>query len=198
MISKHKHSEHVDGTLTPLGDRPEYSEPLQELQELERLHAQREADKRRLLARARGAKIKRSATERAADLLKGGRVDAMPLGPALAAIDQELAILRDAIGEKTRQLDVIATDFAFSESQKLLPQFNGHMRAALQAMEALSSAFNSAAGLADALRRNGYRPSSVLLPDLMPSAARVLGDLDSQNSEAFRFRRELQDRGIVS
>ena len=189
----------VDG-LTPLSDRPDYAESLSELQELEKLHAEKEAERRRLLARARGAAIKRSATERARDLLAGGRIDKAPVGSAIQALDEELAILRDAIGVKTRQLDVVARDAAYEESQKFVPQFNEAMRAALEAMEALAGAFNSAAGLADELRRFGYRPSSVLLPDLAPEAARNLGDPNGAvgSSQASRFRRELENRGIVS
>jgi hypothetical protein len=158
----------------------------------------RKGDREASVARAsRGAQIKRSATERARDLLAGGRIDKAPVGSAIQALDEEIGILRDAIGVKTRQLDVVARDAAYEESGKLVPQFNEAMRAALSAMEALAGAFNAAAGLADELRRFGYRPSSVLLPDLAPAAARVLGDPELQSSEAFRFRRELEKLGVI-
>ena len=135
--------------------------------------------------------------ERAADLLKGGRVDPTQPGPAIKAIDQELDILRGAIIEKTRALDEIARDLAYTESQKLVPEFSEAMRGALAAMEALARAFGAAAGLADQLRRAGYRPSAVLLPDLTPIAARALGDPGSQTSESHKFRRDLQELGVV-
>jgi hypothetical protein len=128
-----------------------------------------------------------------ADLLKGGRVDPTQPGPAIKAIDQELDILRGAIIEKTRALDEIARDLAYTESQKLVPEFSEAMRGALAAMEALARAFGAAAGLADQLRRAGYRPSAVLLPDLAPIAARALGDPESQTSEAYKFRRDLEN-----
>jgi len=134
---------------------------------------------------------------RAADLLKGGRVDPTQPGPAIKAIDQELDILRGAIIEKTRALDEIARDLAYTESQKLVPEFSEAMRGALAAMEALARAFGAAAGLADQLRRAGYRPSAVLLPDLALIAARALGDPESQISEAYEFRRDLEELGVV-
>ena len=137
------------------------------------------------------------AAGRAADLLKGGRVDPTQPGPAIKAIDQELDILRGAIIEKTRALDEIARDLAYTESQKLVPEFSEAMRGALAAMEALARAFGAAAGLADQLHRAGYRPSAVLLPDLTPIAARALGDPESQVSEAYKFRRDLEELGVV-
>jgi hypothetical protein len=185
-------AELVEG-LVPLRERPEYADVLADLQGLERLHAEKEFEKKRILARARGQKVNRTAVERAKDLLAGGRISPTPPGPAVEALDQELDILRGAIIEKTRALDEIARDLAYAESEKVKLQFNEAMRNALAAMEQLSSAFGSAAALADQLRRAGYRPSAVLLPDLTPIAARALGDPESQVSEAYKFRRDLEE-----
>jgi hypothetical protein len=46
-------------------------------------------------------------------------------------------------------------------------------------------------------RAAGYRPSAVLLPDLIPEGAMRLGDPVVGFSEAWRFRRALEERGII-
>jgi hypothetical protein len=72
------------------------------------------------------------------------------------------------------------------------------MRDALAAMEQLGQAFTRAAYLAHPLRRAGYRPSAVLLPDLIPEGAARLGDPAAIGfSESWRFRRALEERGII-
>ena len=101
--------------LVPLQQRSEYAEPLQELQALKSLHATKERERQKLLARARGERTKRTAEERAQDLLRGAKVDPTPVPDALAALDEELGILRAAIGEKTRQLDAISANLSHTE-----------------------------------------------------------------------------------
>jgi hypothetical protein len=171
---------------------------LGELQALEARHAQAELARQRQLARARGEKTKRSVAQRAADLVAGGRVDTTNPTDAVQALDEELGILRAAIGEKTRELDGVAADLSFAASQKCKPAFDATMRDALAAMEQLARAFTTAAYLAHRLRRAGYRPSAVLLPDLIPEGAMRLGDPTAVGfSEAWRFRRALEERGII-
>jgi hypothetical protein len=184
--------------LIPQHQRPEYAGPLEELQALEKLYSDKERERARLLARARGEKTKRTAAERAADLLKGGRVDPTDPVDAITAIDEELVILRQAIGEKTRKLDEISRDMSFSESEKVKPAFDAAMRDALAAMEQLAGAISAATGLADRMYRAGYRPSAVLLPNLIPDCASQLGDPEALGlSQAWRFRRALEERGII-
>jgi hypothetical protein len=184
--------------LAPIVERPQYREILGELQALEALHSQKENDRKRLLARARGEKTKRAAAERARDLLAGGKIDPTDPADGITAVDEELAILRSAIGEKTRALDAVAIDLSYSESEKVKHQFDQLMRDALAAMEALAGAFGTAAGLADRLARAGYRPSAILLPNLIPEGAMQLGDPSVVGmSQAWRFKKALEERGIV-
>jgi hypothetical protein len=184
--------------LVPLHQRPEYVEPLEELQELERLHSQKEAEQKRLMALARGEKTKRTAAERAKDLLAGGRVDPVSIPDRLAALNEELLILRQAITAKTRALDEIAGSLSYAESEKLKPEFDRIMREALAGMERLHGTFAAAAQLASRLHRAGYRPSPILLSDLAPPAAALLGDPAAVGvSQAWYFKRALEQRGII-
>lgn len=184
--------------IVPLAQRPQYRELRDEVSALEELYAAKSKERQRLLARARGEKVKRSASERAADLLAGGRIDPTKPGPAIEALDEELNILQGAIIEKSLLLDATANDLSFEESQKLKPVFDQAMRDALVAMEQLADAFKSAVDVADQLRRAGYRPSAVLLPDLIPDGARALGHPAVVGfSQSWQFRRALEDRGIV-
>jgi hypothetical protein len=155
---------------------------------------QRRAGEALTEARARGAKTSRSAAERAKDLLAGGRVDPTLPGPAIAAIDEELRILQDAISEKTRALDEIARDLSYAESEKAKPQFDAAMRDALTAMALLAAATSAASELASRLYLAGYKPSGVLLPNLLPEQAWQLGDPDKAWSPAWKFRQQLQER----
>jgi hypothetical protein len=59
----------ADHEITPLAQRPEYLAALRSLEELEKAYSEREAQRQRLLARARGQRTKRSVSERAADLV---------------------------------------------------------------------------------------------------------------------------------
>jgi hypothetical protein len=184
--------------IAPIASIPAYQALVGELQALEARHAEAALSRQRQLARSRGDKTKRSVAQRAADLLAGGHIDATSPTDAVQALDEELSILRAAIGEKTRELDRVAGEVGFAASQKCKPAFDAAMRDALAAMEQLALAFTTAAQIAHQLRRAGYRPSAVLLPDLIPESAARLGDPSSVAfSDAWRFRRALEERGII-
>jgi hypothetical protein len=184
--------------IAPIAGVPAYKALVAELQALEARHAEAEAARQRQLARARGEKTKRSVAQRAADLVAGGRVDPTSPTDAVQALDEELAVMRAAIGEKTRELDALVADLSFEASRDCKRAFDEQMRVALSAMEQLAKAFTAAGYIAHRLRRAGYRPSAVLLPDLIPEGAMRLGDPAAVGfSEAWRFRRALEERGIV-
>lgn len=193
-----KSIEPADDGLVPLHQRPEYAGPLEELQELERLHAQKERERKTLLARLHGQKTKRTAAELAQDLLAGGRVDPVSIPDRLAALNEELLILRQAITAKTRTLDEISGSLSYAESERLKPEFDRIMRTALSDMEKLHGTFAAAAQLANRLHRAGYRPSPILLSDLMPPAVAQLGDPSAIGvSQSWYFRKALEQRGII-
>jgi hypothetical protein len=184
--------------IAPIAGVPAYKALLGELQALEARHAEAELARQRQLARARGEKTKRSVAQRAADLVAGGRIDPTSPTDAVQALDEELAVMRAAIGEKTRELDRVTADLSFEASRDCKRAFDEQMRVALSAMEQLARAFTAAAYIAHRLRRAGYRPSAVLLPDLIPEGAMRLGDPAAVGfSEAWRFRRALEERGII-
>jgi hypothetical protein len=162
------------------------------LQALEALHANKERECQKLLASVRGEKPKRTAAERAADLLKGGCVDPTPTPTpdVLVALDKELSILRQAICERTRQLDAIAAEISHAECLRLKPAFNAAMVRALEHLEQAVAAFPEGEGVADRLRKAGYRVSSVTMPDLAPPGIAALGMTELQ-----RFRRALAALG---
>jgi hypothetical protein len=182
--------------VVPMRERAEYIAALRPLQELERAHAEREATRAKLLARRRGEKSKRSVAERAADLVAGGKV--IPASDDdLRALDDELAILRNAITEKAQTLDNVARELSYTASESVKATFDASMRDALTTMTQLAAAFRQAIELASTLARAGYRPSAVILPDLIPRGAWMLGDPAVMGSEAFRFRKLLEDKRIV-
>lgn len=184
--------------IVPIQQRPEYAEPLQKLQELERLHARKERERKILLARLNGQEAKRTPVEMAQDLLAGGRVDPVSVSDRIVALNEEILILRQAINEKTLVLDKISGELSYAESQKLKPEFDRIMREALAGMEHLYSTFNAATNLARQLHTAGYRPSPVMLSDLAPPAVMQLGDPNAVGqSQAWYFKKSLQDRGIV-
>jgi hypothetical protein len=185
----------TETALVPLVQVPEYAVPLTELGEDEKLHAQKEKERQRHLARARGETSKRTIEEQAAALRRGGRVDPIPPGFAIEALDKELALLRQSIGKRTRELDAISGGLSDTESRKRVPAFNAFMRDALAGIEQLARAYAGAAALADELRRAGYKPSSLHLPDLMPDEVRSLGDPAVQGTPAWRFARALKQGG---
>ena len=187
-----KPAEPIDGELIPLHQRPEYVEQREELEALEKLHSQKERERQRLLAKNRGEKTKRTAAERAADLLNGGFVDPVPAPDRLAAIDEELGILRSAIGEKTRALDVIASDLSHTECLRAKPQFDAAMVRAFEGLETAVAEFAEAESVANRLRAAGYRVSSVVMPDLQPAGIAGLRMNGLQT-----FRRALAEMGAL-
>jgi hypothetical protein len=182
----------VDKEIKPINENPAYAVLLEDLQALEALHSTKTLERARLLARAKGARVRRSAAERAKDLIAGGRIDPVPPTSALEALDEEITILRDAIASKTRELDAVAADASYEAAQSLRPAFDAAMRDALAAMEATVTAFNNAAWLAARLQSAGYKVSSVVMPDLQPHGVRALAAVDLP-----RFRQELSNRGAI-
>lgn len=174
------------GEILPLNQRPEYQEPLKELQALEALHAEKERERNILVRLARGEKIKRTATERAQALLAGGRIDPVTIPDKLAALDTELGILRDAISAKTRELDHIAGEIAFAESIRARPMYLNAMNEMYAHLRAAFSDYQRAVAVAGKLNNAGLRPSSAIFPDLMPPSLRGV-----QLYELQTMRREL-------
>jgi hypothetical protein len=197
MISKRASQLPADG-LTSIYDTLAYQRLRAEIMALEARLAEAEAAKKRELGRLRGAPIKRSASERAIDLVRGGKVDPTSAAAAAQAHEEEVYILRDAIGEKTRELDRFVVDLSYDVTASVKPRYDAAMRRALAAMTELAAAFRDAAGVADELRKLGYKPSSQLLPSLFPQAVLMLGDPDAIGmSEAWRFKRDLKEKGII-
>jgi hypothetical protein len=187
----------ADG-LTSIYDTLAYQRMRAEIMALEKRLAEAEVAKQRELARLRGAPVRRSAGERAIDLVRGGRVDPTSAAAAAQAYEEEIHILRDAICEKTAELDGVVRDLSYDASVVVKPVFDTAMRRALVAMTELAAAFRDAAGVADQLRKLGYKPSSQLLPSLFPQPVLQLGDPDAVGmSEAWRFKRALEEKGII-
>jgi hypothetical protein len=186
------------GAIPPLAARPEYRAALAVLQPLEQRLAEAEMTRRRAVARARGDRPTRTALQRAADLVAGGVIDRSPPGNIVSAADEEIVLLRAAIGEASRQLDAVSRDFSWEASNTVKPAFDECMRRALQAMHDLASAFRDAAHVGDGLVKLGYRPSAMLLSDLCPEGAMMLGDPDAVGlSQSWRFKRALEERKII-
>jgi hypothetical protein len=189
--------QNADHAIVPLAQRPEYQKALAPLQELEKAYAEREKQRQRLLARARGQSSKRSVAARASDLVAGGKIDPVAINDQLEALDAELGILRVAISEKAEIVDQVAANLSRPENLSLRPQYDAAMRDGLHHMEQMISAFRRAAALPAALVRAGYKPSSMIMPNIVPPAVATLGDTSDGWSQAWAFKRELQDMEII-
>jgi hypothetical protein len=181
--------EHAASGLLPVADHLDYQRLRGEIMALEARLAEAEKARQRELARLRGDAIKRSATERAKDLLAGGRIDPTPAAQAAQALEQETWVLRAAVGEKTREIDRLVADLSWDAANSVKPEFDNALKRALQAMYDLSSAFRDAAHVTDGLHKLGYRPPTMLLNSLTPAPCFQLGDPDAVGmSEAWRFK----------
>ena len=186
------------GGLTSIYDTLAYQRIRAEIMALEKRLVEAEAARQRELARLRGAPVRRTPGERAKDLLAGGKIDPTSASAAAQAREEETVVLRGAICEKTAEFDGGARDLSYDASVVVKPQFDTAMRRALAAMTELAAAFRDAAGVADELRKLGYKPSSQLLPNLFPQAVMMLGDPDAVGmSAAWRFKRDLEEKGII-
>lgn len=172
--------------LMPISDHPEYSEICDQLRALEAAHAEKQRERQRLLARIRGEKTKRSTLERAQDLLRGGRVDAIPPASALLALDEEIAILRGAITTKTRELDAISSELSYAEAMRARPEYLSALNSMHAHLQAALDDYGRAASIPLRLHQRGFRVSSAIMPDLMPPSLRAVG-----NYELAAMRREL-------
>jgi hypothetical protein len=184
--------------IKPIAEHPEYHAALAVLEALEQRLAETETRRKRARARLMGAKPSRGWAERARDLVAGGRIE--PTSPAdeIAASADEEVILRQGISLATRRLDEVAKDLSFTASQKLQPLHNAALLAVLQAIDDLAAALDAAASIRAALRARGFSPSSVLIPELAPQEAVMIGRSTNVGaSPAWYFRRELERLGAL-
>jgi hypothetical protein len=184
----------ADTAIPLIVERPEYAAAFGPVREIERALDERERTLAAMQARRRGEKSKKSASERALALVKGGRLVGMPTEADVEAVHDEIALLRAALIERHAVLDRIASELSYAESRALKPAFDQYMDDALVAMRHLATAFRGASDLAAVLIRAGYRPSATLLPHLIPNGAALLGDPVQQGSESWYFARALDAR----
>jgi hypothetical protein len=191
-------AEPIDDALVPMHERIEYQAKLAPLQVLEARLAEAEQTKQKAMARNRGVKAKRSVTERAAALVRGGKIDTSDPNAVIEACDEEIGILRAAIIVAHAELDEVSRDLSYEAEQRDAAEFSGAMRGALKAMYDLHAAFRQIDEMAARRIRAGYRVLSHMSGDLLPQAVVTLGDPDAvASSEAWRFKRRLTERGIV-
>jgi hypothetical protein len=137
-------------------------------------------------------------SDRARDLVAGGRIE--PTNPAddLAATRQEETILRQGISLASGKLDEIARDLSYAASQQFQTLHNSALLAVLQSIDDLAAALDAGASIRAALRSRGYTPSSVLIPELAPPEAVMLGRSTSVGaSPAWRFKRAIEQLGAL-
>jgi hypothetical protein len=157
------------------------------LQALETRLGETEQRRKRAIARIQGARPRRSAVERARDLVGGGRIESSSAADEIAATNKEYAVLRDAIAAATGRLDEVVIDLSFAASQKVQAQHRAAFAATLQALADLNASLDAAAAIRARLRSLGYVPSGVLLPALEPFGAAALGDPRIMGTEAWRY-----------
>lgn len=180
-----------------LQDSSEYLAASAQLAALRQRAEETEARRQRAIARMRGDKAKRSVTERASDLLKGGTIPAGNPADELSACNAEDKILFPAMAEAQAKIDDIASGLAFEMSQRVRDRHNDCLRAALQAMAELHGAIADALAIQNELRAAGHHPASHVLPLPIPHAAAILGSPDNFNSPAAAFKRQLETLGVL-
>ncbi len=183
--------------IKPIADDPQYQAALAELEALEQRLAETELRRKRAKARLMGAKPGRGFADRARDLVAGGRIE--PTSPAdeMAASADEEQILRQAISLATGRLDEVARDLSYAASQKCQALHNSALLAVLQAIDDLAGALDAGASIRAALRARGNTPSSVLMPELAPQEAVMIGRSTNVGTTAWNFRRGLERLGAL-
>lgn len=187
--------------ILPLEQDPRYAKVADELRALEERLRESEHTVQVARARLRGETPSRPIADRAAALLKGGRVTLMPPEASLAAAKEEIEILSRAISAKREELAQVREALSF-EACEMFESINA---------EALLAAHESLAGLHQALDvtrviRGRLIGAGYVLNEHALSVPRFLGaeaigaagDPAAQSmSAAGRFREWLQKRNIL-
>jgi hypothetical protein len=184
--------------LARLDSEPAYVEVVAALTALERRLAETQARRKRARAQLMGAKPVRSTLARAKDLVAGGRIEATDPGDEIKACDAEELVLREAVIQTTAKLDEVSRDLSYAASQKIKSSYNSALLAILHSIEELAAGLDTAAAIRAKLWAAGYQPSGVILPELAPHEAMVLGSpANIGGSPAWYYRRALERLGIL-
>jgi hypothetical protein len=195
--------------LTPLRDPVEVDIPIlaanprhkvvaDEVAALEARFAEAERRYRVARARARGqGSPTRSIAERAKDLMAGGTVISSTPAAELAAAEEEMTILRQAIFAARDRLNAIAGEISREVCKRLAPLNREALLNALAAAEGLSEALEANRVLRGRLIGAGYEINECELPTNHFPCAVVLGSPDDVGrSPAWFFKKWLTDKGI--
>jgi hypothetical protein len=156
-----------------------------------------EAEQRSARAKLVGAapKVERSAADRARDLVAGGTIPSAEPRAELAASEQEMVILRAAIGELEDRRTSVVSRLNFDASKAR----EAENLAALRRLDAAFAATHAAVAelhqIYSDLTAAGFTPRTDVLPAPIPRAAYLLGDPATHgNLAAYAFRRWLNDK----
>src|SRR5262249_12236034 len=142
---------------------------LSKLRALEERLKRTQLRRERAQARSRGEKTARPATERAADLVAGGRVPGASPESELAACDhEEFEILLPAIRAQTAVLDDIRQTLSLAANERLKPAHDAALCALLRALEDSWTAVTASAEIVNRLRALGYLVRYDILPAQYP------------------------------
>jgi hypothetical protein len=189
----------VDGTLRPIDQDPRYAAALQKLVALEDRLRQTQSRREQAVARSRGERTRRTAPERAQDLLAGGRVPASTPAGELEAADEEERILRQAIVAQVAVLDDVRGDLTLAACRKLKPKHDAALVALLRSIEDAAAAIAASAEIHNRLIALGYFPvRQDILPAMYPPGLVALGSPDNVgNSQAWFFKEVLRKAEII-
>ncbi len=183
--------------IEPITDDPEYQAAAAELSALQQRLAQTREREAHARARARGTSAARSNSDRAGDLIKGGRIPGTQAAAEIAACEEEAAILFRAIVEQNQKLASICGDRSYNLARRFLPQHHEALRAILDGMLIIDDAITAIRACRARRVAAGYNEATYALPENIPFLAEQLGDPRLGGTDAGAFRRWLEDQGII-
>jgi hypothetical protein len=200
--------------LPPIDQDARFAKVLGEIRALEERHAAADRRKKVAQARLRGEEPTRSFAERAAALLKGGQVAAVPAEAEYAAANEELEILWRTLTAKRGELEQVRAELSLAACSLFAPSLEDSYRGVLEALGALHNNLEVGRVIAGRIVGAGYLVTewSLPIPRPMPlgngnwSTARssdlnifaLPGDPEGHShTAAGRFKDWLRDRGIL-
>lgn len=186
--SPHRARDPREVPLTPAAQQPE-------IVALEKQRAALESRLAETLARKQRAKkptnAKRTALDRARDLVSGGYIPGVDSAAELRATAEEEMVLVRAIAEVETQISDVLARLSLEVSQNFQPDHIAALRQLDIALASVSDAVGALHGIQARIQAAGYHPRSDILPAAIPRSAYLVGKSQAFGSEAATFRRWL-------
>jgi hypothetical protein len=176
--------------LVPLADHPRYRREKDALDAVLARSAETNVRRKRALQRLKtaGTVPTRPVAERAADLLRGGKVTGADPVSEIRACDEEDVILDHAIRAQRERIEEVSGRLSYEASLQVAGAHRAALEALAAGMQAIHDALAADFEIIAALRSAGYRPSEVVLAAPVHPAVQVMA------VEAAPFRKWLESK----